>query len=280
LTAVEHLPVTAAVVEICAQLEADAAVVLDGAMRGDQVEAIRRELDPYLSAAPCGDNQFGGFRTTRVGALIARSPECRQLALHPTVNAVAAQFLAPHADGYQLHFTQAVRIGPGEPDQPLHRDRGVWAGYVPRRIETQLSTIWAVDDFTEENGATQIAPGSHQWDRNRQPEPHELAASTMAAGSVLLYTGTVLHGGGANRSRGDRLGVLLHYALNWLRQEENQYLSCPPHIAQTLEPELQALIGYSRGGAVLGFYSDPTPPGTGRELVDPERLFDPQPPRS
>jgi ectoine hydroxylase-related dioxygenase (phytanoyl-CoA dioxygenase family) len=144
---------------------------------------------------------------------------------------------------------------------------------VPRRIETQLSTIWAVSDFTRDNGATLLAPGSQHWDKDRQPEPHEIAAAEMTAGSVLVHTGTVLHGGGTNLTDTHRLGVLLHYTLNWLRQEENQYLSCPPDVAEDLPPELRALMGYSQGGTVLGFYSAPVGPGLGPEIASPERLF-------
>ena len=120
-------------------------------------------------------------------------------------------------------------------------------GYLPRKVEPLMSTIWAVTDFTKENGATQIVPGSHLWEKDRMPKDDEIAYAEMKAGSVLLYTGTVLHGGGENISKKDiRTGVFLHYALNWLRQEENQYLSCPPEIAKDISPEIRSLIGYSK----------------------------------
>jgi len=101
----------------------------------------------------------------------------------------------------------------------------------------------------------------------------------MSAGSLLLYTGTVFHGGGANQTDARRLGVLLHYTLNWLRQEENQYLSCPPEVAKELAPELRALMGYTMGGFVLGFYSSPEGPGGSNELAPPEKLFGDRPGR-
>ena len=204
---------------------------------------------------------------------MTRSPACRDLALDQLVNSVCSDYLAPYCDGYQMHFTQAVSIGPGEGGQDLHRDRAVWGRYVPRTIETQLSTIWAITDFTEENGATRIVPGSHHWARGRKPEAKDVCAAEMNAGSVLIYNGSVIHGGGSNQTDDARLGVLLHYTLNWLRQEENQYLSCPPELAKGLSPELRALMGYTQGGYVLGFYSDPTGPGDGKELAPPENLF-------
>lgn len=275
MTELVHLPAKTTEQEICDVLDRDAAVVIDRILDGEQLAMIQHELDPHFLSTDVGVNDFAGYETRRIGALMARSPACRRLALDTTINQTAASYLGRHADGYQLHFTQAVRIGPGETVQNLHRDRGVWGGYVPRRIETQLSTIWAIDDFTTANGATQLVPGSHTWDKNRVPQSFEIVSAEMKAGSVLIYSGTVLHGGGANESDSSRLGVLLHYTLNWLRQEENQYLSCPPEIAKELSPELRALMGYTRGGTVLGFYSSPVGPDeAGFELADPECLFD------
>jgi len=181
-------------------------------------------------------------------------------------------FLAPHADGYQLHLTQLTSIGPGEGEQRLHQDREVWGGRVPLSVETQFSTIWALTDFTTENGATRVVPGSHKWEPGRQPETHEIAYAEMEAGSVLVYTGSVIHGGGRNETDTNREGLLLHNTLNWLRQEENQYLTCPPHIAQHFTPELRDLLGYPSSYG-MGFFSTPFPPGEGAELVSPEALF-------
>lgn len=274
---IEHLSSTARTEQIVEILERDGGVILDRVVDSDALIQLQEELRPYLSAGRKGSNDFAGRQTIRIGALIARSTIARDLALATAVNEVCKAYLGPFCDGHQLHFSQAVSIGPGEGCQPLHRDRMVWGKHVPRSIETQLSTIWAATDFTKENGATQIVPGSHKWESGREPEPSEIAAAEMPAGSVLIYNGSVLHGGGQNQSEDNRLGVLLHYTLNWLRQEENQYLSCPPDIAKTLSPELRSLIGYSQGGFVLGFYSPPGGPGESLELVPPEYMFKERP---
>ena len=256
--AIQHVSPDTDIDVILDIIERDAAVVIDDVLTKKDLDDIKTELGPYLKNDIEGDNEFTGFQTKRVGALMARSPKCRELALNPTINALSAKFLEPHCDGYQLHFTSAISIGPNETPQILHRDRGVWGGYVPRKIETQFSTVWAIKDFTKENGATQVVPGSHKWDKERMPLDEEIENAEMSAGSVFIYTGSVMHGGGANQTSENRLGVFLHYAPNWLRQEENQYLSCPPSIAKELEPELRDLMGYSQGGYVLGFFTDPT----------------------
>ena len=141
---------------------------------------------------------------------------------------------------------------------------------MPLSIEPQFNTIWALTDFTADNGATRVVPGSHLWDWNQRAEPEQIVQAEMQAGSVLLYTGSVLHSGGQNNSQQSRLGLNITYCLGWLRQEENQYLSCPPHIAKTLDPELQDLLGYTQGNYALGYYSDPETDQPNRDILPPE----------
>ena len=270
---IKHLKANSSIEEILEVIEQDAGVIIDNLLDKNQLKNISEDLKPYLVKTKEGQDDFTGFKTKRVGALMARSVECQNLALNPIINEVSKLFFEPHSDGYQLHFTSAIDIAPGESKQIPHRDRGVWGGYIPRKIETQLSTVWAIDDFTKENGATQVVPGSHKWDREREPKEDEICYAEMKKGSVFIYTGSVIHGGGANNSNKNRLGVFLHYAPSWLRQQENQYLSCPPHIAKDLTPELRSLMGYTKGGYVLGFYSDPEDKNGELESVSPEKMF-------
>ena len=155
----------------------------------------------------------------------------------------------------------------------MHRDRLAWGGFLQDTIEPQFNTIWAVTDFTQENGATQVVPGSNHWEKSRKATPEEIQYAEMKAGSLLIYSGSVIHGGGANQSGADRMGLNITYALGWLRQEENQYLSCPPHIAKDFDPALRDLLGYCMGSYALGYYTPPTAPGKDPEAVPPEFLF-------
>lgn len=264
-----HFPADTPADKVVAALTRDGAVILDDAMTGGEVDALVAELRPYVEATPVGRDTFSGDKTTRTGALVARSPLSRKVVMDPRIHALCEAVLKPNCHRYQLHLTQVIRIMPGQGPQAIHRDRWAWGKHMSH-VEPQLNTIWALTDFTEENGATQVAPGSVDWPDERKPEPGEIGRATMKKGSVLVYLGSVFHGGGANASDHDRWGLNITYALGWLRQEENQYLSCPPAIARTLEPELAALIGYSMGNYALGYFTPPLGPGEGPEAAAPE----------
>lgn len=255
--------------EILAILRRDGALILTDVLSAAELQQVRAEIMPYVDATPNGADMFVGHNTTRTGALVARSAKVREMIMHPTILAAANEFLKPFCEKIQLHLTQVIRIKPGQTAQGIHRDRWAWGTHL-KFLEPQFNTIWAISDFTKANGATQVCPGSLDWEDNHEVRPEEIGYAEMPAGSVLVYSGGVFHGGGANVSNGDRVGINLTYTLGWLRQEENQYLSCPPEIAKTLPRDLQELIGYSLGGYALGYYTPPGAPGEAPESVPPE----------
>jgi len=248
----------------------DGAAIISDVIDAESIAKIRSEVGPYIERTPMGGDDFTGRKTQRTGALVARVPSCRPLVVNRQVLDAAKEFLKPFTDKIILHLTQTIFIHPQQGAQPLHRDRLAWGTQMPQSIEPQFNTIWALTDFTAENGATRVVPGSHLWDWNKRAEPGQIVQAEMKAGSVLLYTGSVLHSGGQNNSQQSRLGVNITYCLGWLRQEENQYLSCPPHIAKTLDPELQDLLGYTQGNYALGYYSDPETDQPNRDILPPE----------
>lgn len=265
----ERRDANAPIEELCEIVKRDGALILEGAISRAQVDQALAELMPYVEKTPRGADDFVGRRTTRTGALVARSEMTRSMIVHPGILGAARKFLAPYCERIQLHLSQVIRIEPGQEAQLIHRDRWAWGTYLDR-LEPQFNTIWALTEFRRENGATNVVPGSVDWADTRRPTEDEICYAEMEPGSVLLYSGAVFHGGGTNASNADRIGVNLTYTLGWLRQEENQYLSCPPEIARDLDPELQDLIGYARGSYALGYYSPPVPPGDGPEIVGPE----------
>ena len=245
--------------DIAKVLREDGCVIISDLVPAELMDQVTAELEPYIEATRSGDTEFMGHATRRTGALIARSPGARTLVTNPTILNTLDLALGDHGSTFQIDLTQLVDIGPGEPAQQIHRDQWSFDNFpFPKGFEAEISTMWAVTDFTEEMGATRVIVGSHLWDDD--PSEVDAAALTtgavMAKGSVLLYVGSIYHGGGANQSDVHRIGINIGYSLGWLRQEENQYLACPPEIARTLPEGLLRLMGYQRGSVALGYVDD------------------------
>jgi ectoine hydroxylase-related dioxygenase (phytanoyl-CoA dioxygenase family) len=273
--------------ELAAILEEDGCLVLKNFLSPDQVDAIDDDLRPFVEATMRSNSEFGGFKTTRTGALMARSPNCRDLAVDARLLGLVKAFLGAYANSFQLHVTQVIRVLPGEKAQLPHRDRWAWSQLQlppeeePRvnpvvaklmtEIEPQLNVMLALTDFKEENGATLVAPGSSKLPDDVELPREAFVPAEMTRGSMLVFSGSVFHGAGANDSNKDRVGLNIDYSLGWLRQEDNQYLSCPPEIAKEFDPELQSLLGYQVGGPSLGYFTPPLP--AGEDLSRPQQAL-------
>ena len=241
--------------DIANVLDEDGCVVIADLATPETMDQIRAELEPHLTTTGGGNTDFLGETTRRTGALIARSVTARSLITHPTVIDTLDLVLGDHASTFQIDLTQLVTIGPGEPAQMIHRDQWAFDRYpFPRGFEAEVATMWAVTDFTEEMGATRMVVGSHRWEDDPDDVDSALSSpAVMTKGSVLLYTGSIFHSGGANTTNTCRIGMNVGYSLGWLRQEENQYLACPPKIARTLPEGLLRLMGYQRGSYSIGY---------------------------
>ena len=268
----KYLPSNTDALEIANQLEEHGALVITDLISSTETDQFITEIGSFIDNTPTGKDQFSGYNTQRTGALISRSATCRSLATNDLILAAAHKYLSPFTRKILLHLTQAIKINPGGEEQVLHRDRLAWGSYLPSSIEPQFNTIWAITDFSKENGATRCVPGSHKWNSDQRPTEKQVAYAEMSAGSVFIYNGSVPHGGSANHSSESRIGVNLTYCLGWLRQEENQYLSCPPDIAKDFDNTLQDLLGYTQGEYALGYYSDPYSKDGGR-IRKPEKAL-------
>ena len=252
----EHLPATVTPEEISALLSRDGALIIDNLVSPQIMDQAAQELRPWLEATPAGPDEFSGKNTRRTGGLVARSQTCRDLIMHPLVLGATAKLLH-QVKSFQLHLTQVIAIGPGEPAQTIHRDQWAFDFFpFPKGYEVQCNTIWAMTDFTEDNGATRVIPGSNHFDDKLKFGLEDTIPAEMTKGSVLFYNGAVYHGGGANRSDATRMGMNITYNAAWLRQEENQYLSVPHDIARTLPVKLLRLMGYRLGAYALGYIDD------------------------
>lgn len=267
MPALEHLPPSAEPEDIAKVLADDGAVIVDDVASSALLDRFDAEIAPHVEATKPGPDDFSGHNTRRTGALIARSPAAREMVMHPLVLGTCKQVLG-HASSFQLHLTQVIAIGPGEPAQPVHRDQWAYDFFTfPQGYEVQCNTIWALTDFTEQNGATRVVPGSNHLEDKLRFSQEDTVPAEMRRGSILFYTGAVYHGGGANRSEEVRAGVNITYNLSWLRQEENQYLAVPLEQARELDVDLLRIMGYQRGAYALGYVGDLQDP---IEVVRPE----------
>lgn len=223
-----------------AALERDGFVVLERLVSAADAARVRDALLPLLG--PTGRNGFEGFRTQRAYALLAKTRSVDALVAHPRILAILAAALDPDP---LLSACLAIRILPGEEAQAAHYDDAFYPDPPRPRATHALSVVWALDDFTGTNGATTFWPGSHRWDAEREPRADESPrTAVMPAGSALVFSGELWHGGGANRSAAPRLAVTPQYCKPWLRTQENMSLAVPPSVVAGLSAPLQRLLGY------------------------------------
>jgi ectoine hydroxylase-related dioxygenase (phytanoyl-CoA dioxygenase family) len=264
---VEHLDPSCAPEKVAEVLARDACCVIDRVVDPTVMDQLQHELSPWLERTEGGPDSFTGRNTKRTGGLIARSQTARELIEHKAVLGPVREALA-HSKNFQLHLTQVIAIGGGEKAQAVHRDQWAFDFFpFPKGYAVQCNTIWAMTDFTEQNGATRVIPGSHMLEDKLEFTEADTESAEMEKGSVLFYTGALYHGGGANRTEATRYGLNITYALGWLRQEENQYLSVPPEICRELPESLLRLMGYQQGAYALGYIDDLRDP---IEAVRPE----------
>lgn len=245
-------------------------VILEDLLSDEEVDTLSSQLDVWFDKTPRCEGEFYGETTTRFGSLLNKVPFAQELVLRPEVLQVADEFLSPYCDWYQLNLSQAVRIHPGSPEQPVHRDELMWP--CAKESEFLINVIWAIDDFTFENGATRIWPAYKDQSQAFEYNKDDAIAAKMKKGSALIFLGSTRHCGGANISNEDRTGIIFSYSLGWLKPNENQFLAYPPEIASGFSKEIQDLIGYRIHKPNLGGYEYNCPSkllGGGRPEVLP-----------
>ena len=237
------------IANVVSALRRDGAVIIKNLIEADLVDTVRGELRPELDVQGLKtQSDFNGSLTFRIGHVLATAPSAAAIVDHDMVVRVANEILLPHCAAYQVSSLTAIEILPGEAAQALHRDDTIYpidnAG-----MELQIGVMWALDDFTEDNGGTRVVLGSNRFLRAwHLPNLNAWESAVMSRGSALFYMGSTWHGGGANRSDASRMGLINVYSLGWLRQESNQYLDHPPELAARFSPRLRALLGYAAHG--------------------------------
>ena len=239
--------------ELCTLLERDGAVIVEDILNQEQLSSINAELDPYIAKAGPGLRhptakdmiEFYGQSTVRIDGLPAKSQVFLEAMLLPQMCQTADHFLLANCQDYLLNTGQAIEIGPGESAQELHFDESAWPEVPWPRPQLEIEAMFALTDFTVANGATQVVPGSHRWPKDRKAKAQEITQAEMKAGSVLVYLGSTIHGGGANLTTHEkRRGMFLGYVVGWLRTEENMFLTVPIEKVRAMPTRIQELLGY------------------------------------
>jgi ectoine hydroxylase-related dioxygenase (phytanoyl-CoA dioxygenase family) len=253
-TSIPHIAATEPIPVLASTLQEHGALIVEGLLDRDTLERFNQELDPLLDAVQPEREflnpalaWFFGKHTRHITGVAAKSRVFgAEVLCNPILGGLCDEVLLPSCASYQLNVAHVLDRGPGAEAQMLHRDELVWIHMPKPHPELQLASVIALVDFTRENGATQVAPGSHRWPADRRPEPADFVAAEMPAGSAVLYLGSTLHGGGCNQTRDQwRRGMHLSYVLGWLRTEENNYLATPVDIARSLPRRSQELLGYT-----------------------------------
>ena len=241
--------------------ERDGYVVLPSILAPDALARIHEEMAPLLAASPLGRNDFEGFASNRVYALLRKAPSVAAIVEHPDTKAMLDRLLLP---GYLLSANLAINLLSGETAQNYHIDDGFYP--LPRpRPAVSVSVIWAIDAFTAENGATEVIPGSHRWGSEQPALDDDRAVKViMPSGSAVVFSGQLWHRGGANNSDARRLAISPQFCQPWARQQENMMFSVGD-AALNLSANIQSMIGYSIHPPFMGHIDG----------MHPLRLLDP-----
>ncbi len=256
---IERLEADASHAELIQVLERDGVVIVEDALAGEQIDGLNADLDDLIAVtAPGAPNHadfmqpFYGFETIRIDGLPGKSATYVDVLQHERLLAVADHDLQPHCVHYLLNTAQLIQIGPGETAQDLHRDDQAWMNH-PRHAhpepftqpQLEVEVIYALSDFTTNNGGTRVVPGSHRWPLDRQPQEQEIVSAQMSRGSAVYYLGSTMHGGGANTTTDQsRRGLFTGLVVGWLRTEENFFLSTPIESVRRMPERVQSLLGY------------------------------------
>ena len=220
----------------------DGGIIIERLVEDTVIDQVIAQFRPHFDAQGHKfQNDFNGYKTLRLGGILGISTASAELIAHPKVMEIADAILLRHCESYRIGSCTAIEILPGEKAQSLHRDDDFYPIPIPD-VEFQISAMWAMDDFTLENGATQVQLNG------------QVTQAVMPKGSVLFYLGSTIHGGGANLSDSPRIGLINTYSLGWLRQEENHYLTIPKEIADAYPDKVRRLMGCQTHGKYLGVY--------------------------
>ena len=240
-----------------AAVRRDGYTIVENAIAPELIDALNgalMRLERDLGAKPAM-NGFEGHRTVRIYNLLAHGAPFEQVPVHDHVLPIIEGVLDP---GCLISSLSSIAIDPGEVAQPIHADDMVIPLDKPHR-SIVCNSMWALTDFTEANGATRLVPGSHTRPNPQYGGVYETIPAEMAKGSVLIWDGSLWHGGGANVTGERRTGIAMNYCAGFIRQQENQQLGLTPETVKGFSPRLQDLVGYGVYQGLIGHIDKQSP---------------------
>jgi ectoine hydroxylase-related dioxygenase (phytanoyl-CoA dioxygenase family) len=233
------------------RIERDGYTIVDDAIEEDLLDELDgelRRLETDLGIVPAR-NDFEGTDTVRIYNLLVHGQAFERIPVHRNVLPVVEGVLDA---GCLISSLSSIAICAGETPQPIHADDQLMP--IPKpHPPTVCNTMWALTDFTEANGATRIIPGSHLADASPVYGQHyDSIPAEMPRGSVLVWHGSLWHGGGANTTAERRVGIAMNYCAGYIRQQENQQLGIPRDVAARFDLRLQQLCGYGVYMGLIG----------------------------
>ncbi len=242
--------------EIAEVFDRDGVVIVRELADHKLLDQLESEVRPLLDRQDVGGGgEFYGGSSKLLSAVIGHSFALGDMITDPLLMGVADQVIGPYCDNYQIGVSALLEVYKGGSLMTMHRDGDVYSPYLPpnKNHPVQIQYMWAVTDFTANNGATRYVPGSHKWETRRQWKESEVDVAVMPRGSVAMWHGGMLHGLGINETDTPRIGVTAGYTVGWLRQEQNQYLSIPPERVAQMPEKIRNLLGWQPHSAVLGW---------------------------
>jgi ectoine hydroxylase-related dioxygenase (phytanoyl-CoA dioxygenase family) len=224
----------------------------------ETVAFLAGDLEASFALTPHSTGLFYGSGTRRFHGLLRRSRHAGGFVMEPAILGLVEAILGPHCDTVQLNLTQGIEIEPGSEAQPPHRDQDMWPIHAPG-VEYLVNVMWPFTPYTAENGATRIWPGSHRRQDEMLIAEEEAVAAEMGPGDALVFLGSTLHGGGANRAQHARRGMIVSYSLGWLKPYELPWLAYPPEVARRFSKPLADLAGYRAHRPNLGTHEGRCP---------------------
>ncbi|KIW29162.1 uncharacterized protein PV07_04998 [Cladophialophora immunda] len=210
-----------------------------------------------------GRNSFEGLNTNRIYSLLNKSRVFDKFVILPRVLALNDFFLD---QGYLLSAFHTISINPGEQAQALHHDDG-YIQFPRPRLPFGAAIMVAFDEYTAQNGATRIIPGSHKWDSSRRGTPEETIPALCPEGGVVYFISTLWHGGGANVSDKPRQSATVQYCQPYIRPIENQILAVDPRKLDSIPPRIVEMMGYKHMQPFMGYADGLGPRRAARRMV-------------